>query len=56
MLDDKEETGGVKEERGELDGGTAAETQGDPGALGQWEGSPITQEQPALQSSSSLVP
>lgn len=56
MLDDKEETGGVKEERGELDGGTAVETQEDPGALGQWKGSPITRGQPALQSSSSLVP
>lgn len=32
MLDDEEEAGRVEEERGELDGDTTTETQGDPEA------------------------
>lgn len=34
MLNDEEEASGVEEERGELDGGTTTETQGDPQAQG----------------------
>lgn len=34
MLDDKEKADGVEEEKRELDGGTATEICGDPGAWG----------------------